>query len=335
MDGVQKGDLLTYLVVGWYSDPASDPLHAASQPDTAPECEKRLQSLGWSNDKLKGLPVRFPGKLSATEVSSASSGPDRMDLTRRHPWARRRRSPSAAARPRRWSRLLAPDRTDLNQKDLQRVLCGFQLGQATQVSDDDQLVDLLHRHSFGAVRGGSFWTVDPGYDLQLVSWRDADVPTSANNLVVLGIDNGGLLHIRIFDAGPAPVMNKDESQLRGQAAAIAALKQRIPALLAKQTKGELSDSEKTQVLTEATSIAGQSPAKPPAAPPSANVHQLLALLNGGTGRARSARKEGRVAALAAVRMLGDLGEQTGRAAASTHQKNRGGFSDRFRFGGFE
>jgi len=52
------------------------------------------------------------------------------------------------------------------------------------------------------------------YDLRLMSWGDGSgVPTSGNNLVIVGIDNSGLLHIRIFDAGPEPVVDKDENNL--------------------------------------------------------------------------------------------------------------------------
>ena len=77
--------------------------------------------------------------------------------------------------------MLAPDRTDRNKKTSSGCSAGFSLGRRHRSRNDDQLVDLLHRHSFGAVPGGTFWTVDPGYDLQLVSWRDAEGPTSADN----------------------------------------------------------------------------------------------------------------------------------------------------------
>ena len=40
------------------------------------------------------------------------------------------------------------------------------------------------------------------FDLRVMSWGDGSgVPTSGNKLVILGIDNNDLLHIRIFDAG--------------------------------------------------------------------------------------------------------------------------------------
>ena len=53
-----------------------------------------------------------------------------------------------------------------------------------------------------------------GYDLRLMSWGDGSgVPTSGNNLVIVGIDNDGLLHIRIFDAGGNRVTDTDETKL--------------------------------------------------------------------------------------------------------------------------
>ena len=56
-------------------------------------------------------------------------------------------------------------------------------------------------------------------------------PTSGKNLVVVGTDNDGLLHIRIFDAAGNRIKDTDETQLPAQAAAIATLKQQLPGLL--------------------------------------------------------------------------------------------------------
>src|SRR5262245_57647351 len=74
---------------------------------------------------------------------------------------------------------------------------------------------------------------DGGFDLRLMSWGDGSgVPTSGNNLVIVGTDNNGLLHIRIFDAGGNRVMDKDETQLpASQAGAITTLKQQLSGLL--------------------------------------------------------------------------------------------------------
>ena len=41
-------------------------------------------------------------------------------------------------------------------------------------------------------------STDSVYDLQLVDWEDAlDVPTSGCNVVIVGTDNNGVLHIKI------------------------------------------------------------------------------------------------------------------------------------------
>ena len=94
-----------------------------------------------------------------------------------------------------------------------------------------------------------------GSDLRLMSWGGGSgVPTSGNSLVILGTDGSGQLHIRIFDAGGKLVADTDETKLPStQAAAIAALKQQLPALLPLHV---LTDAEKAQVITEATSIVG-------------------------------------------------------------------------------
>ena len=96
-----------------------------------------------------------------------------------------------------------------------------------------------------------------GYDLQLTSWGDGSgVPTSGHNLVVAGIDNHGLLHIRIFDADGNEVTDTDETKLTAtEAGAISALKQQIPGLLPPQHA--LTGAEKAQLISQVTSIIGQ------------------------------------------------------------------------------
>jgi predicted phage baseplate assembly protein len=104
-----------------------------------------------------------------------------------------------------------------------------------------------------------------GFDLRLMSWGDGSgVPTSGNNLVIVGIDNNGLLHIRIFDAGGSRVTDTDETMLPGtQAGAISTLKQQLPSLLPPHV---LTDAEKAQLISEVTSIVGQTqPGDPPSA----------------------------------------------------------------------
>jgi hypothetical protein len=86
-------------------------------------------------------------------------------------------------------------------------------------------------------------------------WGDGSgVPTSGKNLVIVGTDNNSLLHIRIFDANGNRVTDTDETKLSStQVAAISTLKQRLPGL----QSHVLSGDEKTQVITEVTSIVGQ------------------------------------------------------------------------------
>jgi hypothetical protein len=97
-----------------------------------------------------------------------------------------------------------------------------------------------------------------GFDLRLMSWGDgADVPTSGNNLVIIGADNNGLLHIRIFDRSGNRVTDTDETELpTTQAGAILTLKQQLPGLLPPHV---LTSAEKSLVISEATSIVGLTP----------------------------------------------------------------------------
>jgi hypothetical protein len=99
-----------------------------------------------------------------------------------------------------------------------------------------------------------------GYDLRLMSWGDGSgVPSSGNRLVIVGTDIAGRLHIRIFDASGKQVTDKDETKLAAtQAGAISALKQGLPDLLPPHV---LTSAEKDQVLSEATSIVGQTRSK--------------------------------------------------------------------------
>ena len=98
--------------------------------------------------------------------------------------------------------------------------------------------------------------MNDGFDLRLMSWGDGSgVPTSGNNLVIVGIDNNRLLHIRIYDDAGNRITDTDETKLPvAKAAAIATLKQRLPGLLALPV---LTDDENAQVIGEAISIVGQ------------------------------------------------------------------------------
>src|SRR4051794_30182813 len=91
-----------------------------------------------------------------------------------------------------------------------------------------------------------------GFDLRLMPWGDGrEVPSEGSNLVVVGTDNTGLLHIRIFDVTGNRSLDTDETRLPGHAADLLTLKQRLPGLLPPHV---LTDTEKAEVIAEATSI---------------------------------------------------------------------------------
>jgi hypothetical protein len=94
------------------------------------------------------------------------------------------------------------------------------------------------------------------FDLRVMSWGDGSgVPTSGNKLVIVGTDDHGLLHIRIFDAGGKSVMDTDETKLSdAQVAAILTLKRQLQGLLAPH---ELTGGEKARVIRKVTSIVAQ------------------------------------------------------------------------------
>jgi hypothetical protein len=94
------------------------------------------------------------------------------------------------------------------------------------------------------------------FDLRVMSWGDGSgVPTSGNKLVIVGTDDHGLLHIRIFDAGGKSVMDTDETKLSdAQVVAILTLKRQLQGLLAPH---ELTGGEKARVIRKVTSIVAQ------------------------------------------------------------------------------
>jgi hypothetical protein len=89
-----------------------------------------------------------------------------------------------------------------------------------------------------------------------MSWGDGSgVPTPGNKLVIIGIDNNDLLHIRIFGAGGKGVMDTDEAKLSDvQAVAIATLKRELPGL---SPPHELTGAKKARVIRRVRSIVGR------------------------------------------------------------------------------
>jgi hypothetical protein len=99
------------------------------------------------------------------------------------------------------------------------------------------------------------------FDLRVMSWgKGSGVPTSGNKLVIVGIDNHGLLHIRIFDAGGKSVMDTDETKLSdAQVVAILTLKRQLQGLSAPHV---LTGGEKARVIRKVTSIVAQTSQDP-------------------------------------------------------------------------
>ncbi len=95
------------------------------------------------------------------------------------------------------------------------------------------------------------------YNLRVVSWGDGSgVPASGQSLVIVGIDNNSLLHVRIFDSSGKLVTDADETQLPpAQAEPIVKLKQQLAGLL---NHGVVTPDEQAQVISQATAIVGQS-----------------------------------------------------------------------------
>ena len=83
------------------------------------------------------------------------------------------------------------------------------------------------------------------------------MPTSGNNLIIVGLDNNNLLHIRIFNDDGQEVTDTDETQLPASTArAIASLKPQIPGFLELYTFNELTAAQDAQVISDVASILG-------------------------------------------------------------------------------
>lgn len=99
--------------------------------------------------------------------------------------------------------------------------------------------------------------VDAGgpFHLNLRWWGNGStVPTSGNRLLIVGIDNAGLLHIRVFNARGAMIVNTDESKLGGlQGAAAVKLCPKVANVLPPNVP---SPNDKAWVASEALSLVG-------------------------------------------------------------------------------
>jgi hypothetical protein len=126
------------------------------------------------------------------------------------------------------------------------------LGLAFVMAADEDPAQIMKLSAFQLIPDRNYG----GYDLRLMSWGDGSgVPTSGSNVVIVGIDNNGLIHIRIFDASSKKVTDTDETKLPAtQAGEVSALKQKIPGLLPPHV---LTAAEKAELVREAPSIVGQ------------------------------------------------------------------------------
>lgn len=156
-DSIQAaaGDLLTYLVIGWYADKTKDPLDSRTWPETVKNSGERLAGLRWlcsdhENDPLPNqtlchgavVGIKSGDKSQSSPVRFSSSKPDAIAIGG---------SPAEAL-----AALLAPDNVLLQQ-----VFRAFQSGQAEELRDKDQLGELLHRQTFNATPGGKRWAIEP------------------------------------------------------------------------------------------------------------------------------------------------------------------------------
>jgi hypothetical protein len=210
LEGLKQGYLLTYLVIGWYSDPARDPLHRINQttwqanhgyavgdivtptkpnghqyrvtkagtsgsvepswPETGEVCNGPvifaengadvLATLGWSCSNLDSATLAQRTLCHGGVVGVKWQGRNEKYLT--SPVGTSATVAIGGSAAEAFAALLASDQKQVSdQKSLQQVLCAFQHGQATQVSEMYELGDLLHRHGFGAVPGGKLWSIEP------------------------------------------------------------------------------------------------------------------------------------------------------------------------------
>jgi hypothetical protein len=96
-----------------------------------------------------------------------------------------------------------------------------------------------------------------GFNVQLLPWGDGSgMPGSGSKLIIAGIDNNSLLHVRIFDANGERTTETDETKLASTAAgAISTFKQQLPGLLPPHV---LTSAETAQVIKQVIAIVGQS-----------------------------------------------------------------------------
>jgi hypothetical protein len=164
MEGVPPGNQLTYLIMGWYSDQTKDPLGTGDGSNTVESFKARLAGLEWLCPDVNGAPLP-----QRTLCHGAVVGITWQGAAQSYPSAPAGATPptvviggSAAEALAALVARHAPETNDVTDKDaLEKILCAFQHGQAMQVTDYHQLVELLHQHSFNALAGGTHWSMEP------------------------------------------------------------------------------------------------------------------------------------------------------------------------------
>ena len=93
-------------------------------------------------------------------------------------------------------------------------------------------------------------------DLKLLNWGDGSgVPTSGDTQIIAGIDNKGLLHVRIFDVAGPLALDEDETKLPIiLTGAAATLKHEIASLSPPHI---LTSAEKIKLITDVKAVFGQ------------------------------------------------------------------------------
>jgi hypothetical protein len=124
--------------------------------------------------------------------------------------------------------------------------------------DQTKVNDLVGRFQAGEFeRLGDAWersAEQKTADLRLMPWGDGSgVPTSGKNLVIVGVDKAGQLHIKIFKDDGKLDVDVVEGNFTTQAGAIAALKQQLTALSARVPTA----TERFQVIAKVATILGR------------------------------------------------------------------------------
>lgn len=103
-----------------------------------------------------------------------------------------------------------------------------------------------------------------GFFPQVLRWGDGmSVPTSGDSDLIIGTDDHGVLHMRIFNDSRKQIIDTDESQLAEHAKAIKALKKRLKKL---SPPFILTDKEQERLVNEVAAMVGLTDSPRPSMP---------------------------------------------------------------------